>query len=130
MYLLLSNMQFFVGKKQFYGVLLSEDYFNKCEFKKLDKRFKKLNTLSFIFVIFSSLILIYKFNKVAFATSFSIFAYLILIFLIYINTHNKVKYIKAKLIYHENNTDLKVSSKSIVDMTFLNKRNVILKKFV
>ncbi|RDY24626.1 hypothetical protein CHF27_000040 [Romboutsia maritimum] len=128
-YLLFYNMQFFTGKKQFYGVSIKKDYIDIKEFKNLDKRFKSLNTLGFIIIILSSLILIYKFEKVAFASSFPILMYITYNFFIYVNTHNKVKLLKHKLLSTETKVDFEISTKSVVDVTFLNERNTILKKF-
>ncbi len=48
LYVLTYFTQALSGKRQFYGISLNYDYFNKKEFKVLDKKYKLFTTIGFI----------------------------------------------------------------------------------
>ena len=48
LYILTYFTQALSGKRQFYGISLNSDYFNKDEFKNLDKKYKLFTTIGFI----------------------------------------------------------------------------------
>ena len=56
LYLIMFFTQALSGKRQFYGVSLNSDYFNKKEFKSLDKKFKSLLTIGFLIFIIITLV--------------------------------------------------------------------------
>ena len=67
LYILTYFTQALSGKRQFYGISLNSDYFNKDEFKNLDKKYKLFTTIGFIISLILELASIYIFK--AYVTS-------------------------------------------------------------
>ena len=59
LYILTYFTQALSGKRQFYGISLNSDYFNKDEFKHLDKKYKLFMTIGFIISLIIELMSIY-----------------------------------------------------------------------
>ena len=59
LYVLTYFTQALSGKRQFYGISLNYDYFNKKEFKVLDKKYKLFTTIGFIISLILELSSIY-----------------------------------------------------------------------
>ena len=129
MYLLFYNMQYFVGKRQFFGVSIKQDYTNMDEFQVLSKEFKRLITIGFVLITVMSMICIFIFDKNEFIATFSIIAFVLYNFFVYINIHNKTKELKSKLLKSSDISDVEPSTKTIIDVKFINERDKILKKF-
>lgn len=129
MYLLFYNMQYFVGKRQFFGVSIKQDCTNIDEFQRLNKKFKRLITIGFVLITVISIIGIFIFDKNEFTTTFSIIAFILYNFFVYINIHNKTKELKSKLLKSSDISDVEPSTKAIIDVKFINERDKILKKF-
>ncbi|MGL5329870.1 MAG: DUF1648 domain-containing protein [Peptostreptococcaceae bacterium] len=127
-YLIFYFTQSLSGKRQFYGVSLNSDYFDKEEFKSLDKKYKKLNTLGFVFTLLITLILIFSFNAYDVAILFSCLGFISFHFIVYVNIHNNVKSLKSKIMVTNPGIEIK-KSKMLLDTDFLNEKNHIIKKF-
>lgn len=127
LYLLLYNMQNFIGKKQFYGVSLPSEYSNLPQFKALDKKYKNLLKIGFIVIILFCSIIIYVFNKNDFASSMGIFAAIGYNFYVYLIVHNDCKDLKSEILAKDGISNNK--QRAIVDMEFLNKRDNLVQKF-
>lgn len=128
LYIVFYNMPSFKNKKQIFGVSINDKYLNYYAFKNLCKEYKKLINLIFLFILISSFIFIFVFNKTDFASIYSILAMVLLNFIVYINVHNKAKIIKLELI-NSNSEDVSPSSKIIIDSVYICERNKIIKKF-
>lgn len=128
LYIVFYNMPSFKNKKQVFGVSINDKYLDCEPFKNLYKEYKKLINLSFLFILISSFIFIFIFNKTEFASSYSILAMILLNFMVYVNIHNKAKIIKLELI-NSNSEDVSLSSKTIIDSVYICERNKIIKKF-
>ncbi|MGL5507114.1 MAG: hypothetical protein ACRDB0_04345, partial [Paraclostridium sp.] len=70
LYVMIYFTQKLSGKRQFYGISLNSDYFDKDEFKNLDKRFKTFVTIGFIIFTSIALLSIFVFNAYNFASIF------------------------------------------------------------
>ncbi|MEG0844373.1 MAG: DUF5808 domain-containing protein [Romboutsia sp.] len=120
--------QFLSGKRQFYGVSLNSDYFDKKEFKLLDKQFKVLITIGFIIFLILLLVLIYVFKAYNLASLVPMSLYLIWLFVVYILIHNKVKILKSKLSLSL--SDLNIGKTNVIlDTKFISEKNKIIKIF-
>ncbi|MCR1824956.1 hypothetical protein NSA58_19425, partial [Terrisporobacter sp. DSM 29186] len=97
LYLIMFFTQALSGKRQFYGVSLNSDYFNKKEFKSLDKKFKSLLTIGFLIFIIITLVCIYSFKAYEIAFVLPILGFCIYEFCVFIYVHNKVKALKKDL---------------------------------
>lgn len=128
LYLLMYFSQLLSGKRQFYGISLNSDYFNKSEFKALDKRYKLLSTVGFIISTIIALICIYIFKSYTVASIVPMLVLCLYEFLIYIDTHNKVKNLKSELLLNIPDLELE-KTKVILDTDFLQDKNKIIKKF-
>lgn len=129
MYLLFYNMQSLTGNRQCFGVSIKEDYINKEEFKLLNKVYKKLLNIGFLAIFLISLFLIFIIDKGSFAFTFFILSSIAYNSLVYIKIHNKTKALKHRLLEADENCDINLSSKSIIDVSFINERDKIVKKF-
>lgn len=116
------------GKRQFYGVSLNSDYFDKNEFKNLDKRFKFLVTTGFLAFTIIALVSIYIFKAYDFASIFPMLGFCLYQFIVYVNVHNKVKSIKQELALNISDLDLP-KTKVIFDTEFMHDKNKLIKKF-
>lgn len=124
MYLLFYFMPKLSSKKQFYGVMIDQKYKDLQELKTLDKDFKKLITLNYLFIIALSFVLFMKMKNVNIVPAISIIIFLIFEIVIYIKTHTSVKKIKSNL------KDLSTSKTvAIVDTSIFIEREKIINKF-
>lgn len=128
LYLIIFFTQSLSGKRQFYGVSLNSDYFNKEEFKNLDKKFKTLVTVGFLIFTAILLICIYSFKLYEIASIFPILGFCIYEFCIFIYINNKVKTLKQDLSLDIKDLELE-KTKVILDTDFINKKNRIIKKY-
>lgn len=127
-YLMIYFTQNLSGERHFYGISLNNNYFNKYEFKVLDKRFKLLITLGFIVFAIITLVLIYIFNSYIFASILPILGFCLYQIFIYVYIHNNVKALKNELAL--NISDLDIEKTNVVfDTEFMNEKNRIIKKF-
>lgn len=128
LYLMIYFTQALSGKRQFYGVSLNSDYFNKKEFKALDKKFKILVTIGFLIFTIITLICIYAFKAYEIASIFPILGFCIYQFCVFIYIYNKVKILKQDLSLEIKDLDLE-KTKVILDTDFINEKNRIIKKY-
>lgn len=128
LYLMIFFTQSLSGKRQFYGISLNSDYFNKKEFKDLDKKFKILITVGFLIFTILELICIYVFNAYEVAFIIPILGFCIYEFFVYIYIHNKVKFLKQNLSSEIKDLDLK-KTRVILDTDFINEKNRIIKRY-
>lgn len=129
MYLLFYNMQSLTGSRQFFGVSIKQDYINKEEFRLLDKEYKKLLNIGFLAIFLICLFFIFILDKGSFAFTFFILSSIAYSSLIYIKIHNNTKKLKHRLLETDENCDINLSSKSVIDVNFINERDKIVKKF-
>jgi len=112
------------SKKQFYGVMIDQKYKDLQELKTLDKDFKKLITLNYLFIIALSFVLFMKMKNVNIVPAISIIIFLIFEIVIYVKTHTSVKKIKSNL------KDFSTSKTvAIVDTSIFIEREKIINKF-
>ena len=128
LYLIMFFTQALSGKRQFYGVSLNSDYFNKKEFKSLDKKFKSLLTIGFLIFIIITLVCIYSFKAYEIAFVLPILGFCIYEFCVFIYVHNKVKALKKDLSLEIKDLELKKTN-VILDTDFINEKNIIIKKY-
>ena len=128
LYLIMFFTQALSGKRQFYGVSLNSDYFNKKEFKSLDKKFKSLLTIGFLNFIIIPLVCIYSFKAYEIAFVLPILGFCIYEFCVFIYVHNKVKALKKDLSLEIKDLELKKTN-VILDTDFINEKNIIIKKY-
>ena len=128
LYLIIFFTQSLSGKRQFYGVSLNSNYFNKGEFKTLDKKFKSLVTVGFIIFTIITLICIYSFKAYEIASILPILGFCIYEFCVFIYIHNKVKALKKDLSLEIKDLELE-RTKVIFDTDFINEKNRIIKKY-
>lgn len=129
MYLLFYNMQSLTGNRQFFGVSITPDYIGKEDFKLLDKEYKKFLSIGFLSIFLICLFFIFILDKGSFAFTFFILSAIAYNFLVYIKIHNKTKDLKNKLLETFKDSDINLSSKSIIDVKFINEKDKIIKKF-
>lgn len=91
LYIVFYNMPSLKNKKQVFGVSINDKYLDYEAFKNLYKEYKKLINLSFLFILVSSFIFIFVFNKTDFASIYSILAMILFNFMVYVNVHNKAR---------------------------------------
>ncbi|HSQ88104.1 DUF5808 domain-containing protein [Romboutsia sp.] len=128
LYVLIYFTQSLSGKRQFYGVSLNSDYFNKSEFKALDKKFKFLVSIGFIIFTIITLICIYLFKAYEVSSILPMLGFCLYQFLVYIHIHNKVKASKSELALNISDLDLE-KTKVILDTNFIHDKNRIVKRF-
>ncbi|MGX4600636.1 DUF5808 domain-containing protein [Faecalimicrobium sp. JNUCC 81] len=128
-YLLFYNMQSLTGNRQFFGVSINQDYTDKEEFKSLSKEYKKLLNIGFLSIFLICLFLIFILNKGYFSFTFFILSVIAYSSLVYIKIHNKTKNLKHKLLEINGDCNVNLSSKSIIDVKFINEKDKIIKKF-
>ncbi|MBO3442954.1 DUF5808 domain-containing protein [Clostridium sp. CCUG 7971] len=128
-YLLFYNMQSLTGNRQYFGVSINQDYIDKEEFKSLSKEYKKLLNIGFLSIFLICLFFIFILDKASFAFTFFILSAISYNFLVYIRIHNKTKDLKNKLLETCKDCDINISSKSIIDVKFINEKDKIIKKF-
>lgn len=128
LYIMIYFTQSLSGKRQFYGVSLNSDYFNKEEFKALDKKFKLFVTIGFIIFIIILLICIYQFKAYEIASIFPILGFCVYQFCVFIYIHNNVKTLKKDLSIKIKDLELE-KTKMILDTDFINEKNLIIKKY-
>lgn len=128
LYVLIYFTQSLSGKRQFYGVSLNSDYFDRYEFKRLDKRFKFFVTIGFFIFTILALVSIYVFNAYNFASIFPMLAFCLYQFVIYVHVHNNVKSLKQELAVNISDLDLP-KTKVIFDTEFMNEKNRLVKNF-
>ena len=97
LYILTYFTQALSGKRQFYGISLNSDYFNKDEFKNLDKKYKLFTTIGFIISLILELASIYIFKAYVTSSILPMLAFCLYNFFVYINIHNKVRSLKSEL---------------------------------
>ncbi len=127
-YIMIYFTQALSGKRQFYGISLNSDYFDKEQFKALDKRFKILVTIGFIIFTIFTLVSIYGFEAYIFSSIGPILAFCLYQFAVYVYIHNNVKSLKKELALNICDLDLE-KTKVIFDTEFINEKNRIIKKF-
>lgn len=127
-YILIYFTQALSGKRQFYGVSLNSDYFNKTEFKTLDKKFKILVTIGFVVFAIITIISIYTFKAYVFSSLVPILGFCIYQFIVYVYIHNKVKVIKAELSLSSSDVDI-IKTNVLLDTEFINEKNRIINKY-
>lgn len=128
LYIIIYFTQSLSGKRQFYGVSLNSDYFNKEEFKALDKKFKLLVTIGFILFASIMLISVYVFKAYVVASIIPMLGFCLYQFFAFIYIYGKVKNLKMKLSLNNNDVDLE-KTKVILDTEFINDKNRIIKKY-
>lgn len=128
LYILTYFTQILSGKRQFYGISLNSDYFNKYEFKNLDKKYKLFITIGFIISLILELVSIYIFNAYVTSSILPMLAFCLYNFFVYIYIHNKVKALKSKLSINLSDLDLE-KTKVILDTDFIQEKNRIVKKY-
>lgn len=129
LYLLFYNMQSLTGNKQFFGVSITQEYINKDEFQSLNRKYKKLLSIG-VFIIFSMcLLFIFILDKGYFASIFFILTIITYQFLLYFKIHNKAKELKYNLLNFNGINNINLSSKSVIDIKFINERDKLIKKF-
>lgn len=128
LFILMYFTQALSGKRQFYGVSLNSDYFDKSEFKALDKRFKLLLTIGFVVFSIITLICIYVFKAYDASSILPILGFCLYQFLVFVHIHNNVKILKCNLAL--TNGDLEIEKTKVVfDTDFINEKNRIINKF-
>ena len=127
-YILTYFTQALSGKRQFYGISLNSDYFNKDEFKHLDKKYKLFMTIGFIISLMIELMSIYIFKAYVISSSLPILIFCLYSFVVYINIHNKVKDLKYELSVNISDLNLE-KTKIILDTDFIQKKNKIIKRY-
>ena len=127
-YILMYFTQALSGKRQFYGISLNSDYFNKTEFKNLDKRFKLLLTVGFILFAIITLISIYTYHAYVFSSLVPMLGFCLYQFIVYVYIHNKVKSLKSELSLSSSDVDV-VKTNLLLDTEFINEKNRIIKKY-
>ena len=128
LYILTYFTQALSGKRQFYGISLNSDYFNKDEFKNLDKKYKLFTTIGFIISLILELASIYIFKAYVTSSILPMLAFCLYSFFVYINIHNKVKSLKSELSLNIYDLDLE-KTKVILDTEFIQEKNKIVKKY-
>lgn len=128
LYILTYFTQALSGKRQFYGISLNSDYFNKDEFKNLDKKYKLFTTIGFIISLILELASIYIFKAYVTSSILPMLAFCLYSFFVYINIHNKVKSLKSELSVNIYDLDLE-KTKVILDTEFIQEKNKIVKKY-
>ena len=128
LYILTYFTQALSGKRQFYGISLNSDYFNKDEFKNLDKKYKLFTTIGFIISLILELASIYIFKAYVTSSILPMLAFCLYNFFVYIYIHNKVKALKSKLSINLSDLDLE-KTKVILDTDFIQEKNRIVKKY-
>ena len=128
LYILTYFTQALSGKRQFYGISLNSDYFNKDEFKNLDKKYKLFTTIGFIISLILELASIYIFKAFVTSSILPMLAFCLYNFFVYINIHNKVKSLKSELSLNISDLDLE-KTKVILDTEFIQEKNKIVKKY-
>lgn len=91
LYIVFYNMLSFKNKKQVFGLSINNKYLEYQPFKNLYKEYKKFINLSFLFILISSFIFTFVFDKTEFASTYSIFAIILFNFMIYTYIHNKAR---------------------------------------
>ena len=128
LYILTYFTQALSGKRQFYGISLNSDYFNKDEFKNLDKKYKLFTTIGFIISLILELASIYIFKAYVTSSILPMLAFCLYNFFVYINIHNKVKSLKSELSLNISDLDLE-KTKVILDTEFIQEKNKIVKRY-
>ena len=128
LYILTYFTQALSGKRQFYGISLNSDYFNKDEFKNLDKKYKLFTTIVFIISLILELASIYIFKAYVTSSILPMLAFCLYSFFVYINIHNKVKSLKSELSLNIYDLDLE-KTKVILDTEFIQEKNKIVKRY-
>ena len=128
LYILTYFTQALSGKRQFYGISLNSDYFNKDEFKNLDKKYKLFTTIGFIISLILELASIYIFKAYVTSSILPMLAFCLYGFFVYINIHNKVKSLKSELSLNISDLDLE-KTKVILDTEFIQEKNKIVKRY-
>ncbi len=128
LYILIYFSQSLSGKRQFYGISLNSDYFDKDEFKALDKRFKTLVTVGFTAFTILALVCIYVFKAYEVSSILPMLGFCLYQFFVYVHIHNKIKVLKSELALNISNLDIE-KTKIILDTDFLNEKNRIIKRF-
>lgn len=128
LYILTYFTQALSGKRQFYGISLNSDYFNKNEFKDLDKKYKLFTTIGFIISLILELESIYIFKAYVTSSVLPMSVFCLYNFFVYINIHNKVKALKSELSFNISDLDLE-KTKVILDTDFIQEKNKIVKKY-
>ena len=88
LYILTYFTQALSGERQFYGISLNSDYFNKDEFKNLDKKYKLFTTIGFIISLILELASIYIFKAYVTSSILPMLDICLYNFFVYINIHN------------------------------------------
>lgn len=128
LYVLIYFTQALSGKRQFYGISLNSDYFDKPDFKNLDKKFKSLVTIGFILFSIITLALIYGFNAYVASSIVPMLGFCLYQFVVYVHIHNKVKNLKSELALNDPKVELE-KTKVILDTKFITEKNIIINKF-
>lgn len=116
------------GKRQFYGVSLNSDYFDRNEFKSLDKKFKVLLTVGFVISTLLALVCIYIFKAYELASIVPMLGFCIYQFIIFVYIHKKVKLLKSEIYTTIPDVDVK-KTKVLLDTEFINEKSKIIKKY-
>lgn len=128
LYVMIYFTQKLSGKRQFYGISLNSDYFDKDEFKNLDKAFKAFVTIGFIIFTSIALLSIFVFNAYNFASIFPMLGFCLYQFIVYVNIHNRVKSLKQELSLSISDLDLP-KTKIVFDTEFINDKSKLINKF-
>ncbi|WP_290459568.1 DUF1648 domain-containing protein [Romboutsia ilealis] len=128
LYVLTYFTQALSGKRQFYGISLNYDYFNKKEFKVLDKKYKLFTTIGFIISLILELSSIYIFKAYVASSILPMLVFCLYNFFVYINIHNKVKELKSKLSFNISDLDLEKNN-VMLDTEFIQEKNIIVKRY-
>ena len=128
LYILIYFSQALSGKRQFYGISLNSDYFDKDEFKALDKLFKTLVTVGFIAFTILALVCVYVFKAYEVSSILPMLGFCLYQFFVYVNIHNKIKALKSELALNISDLDIE-KNRIILDTDFLNEKNRIIKRF-
>ena len=128
LYIIIYFTQALSGKRQFYGVSLNSDYFNKEEFKALDKKFKLLVTIGFILFTVFTLVLVYRFEAYELTMILPMLGFCLYQFFAFIYIYNKVKTLKEILSLENNDIELEKTT-VILDTDFMNEKNRIIKRY-
>ena len=128
LYILIYFSQALSGKRQFYGISLNSDYFDKDEFKALDKLFKILVTVGFLAFTILALVCIYVFKAYEVSSILPMLGFCLYQFLVYVHIHNKIKVLKSELALNISDLDIE-KTRIILDTDFLNEKNRIIKRF-
>lgn len=128
LYVLTYFTQALSGKRQFYGISLNYDYFNKKEFKVLDKKYKLFTTIGFIISLILELSSIYIFKAYVASSILPMLVFCLYNFFVYINIHNNVKELKSKLSFNISDLDLEKNN-VMLDTEFIQEKNIIVKRY-